>query len=634
MCFGRSALARALPLLALLLLACPIITHAAQVNYQPDVPITGPATVSYLRDPGGSLDVATVVASPQRFQPVHAPTVNFGFTGAAYWLHWPLDSRSPGATTVYLSVNQPTLDDVRLYVYSGGVLRLSERAGDRLTAAARGVSTNRPVFAIPIQPGQHYELYLRVASRMGAVLVPMQFLTAGDLAASVRRALLLNGIYTGVFVTLFLYNLFLWAALRQSAYLWYVLTLISAYLAATVLDGFGPWMLYPGLTWPSNQGLVVFAGACFCTGSLFTRALLGIASIRWLDRLLCSAAALAALTALAPWWLPAGWTYPLVFSELFAMPLVQALAGLIALRRDHPQARFFVLAQAASWTGTLGYALIVAGVLRLPNIGRVIILLGSCAEALLLSLALADRIRALQLAAWRAESTTRRVLETRQLELERGVEERTRELDEARRRAEHLATTDALTGVFNRRGLLPRLQQAIANATAQGSPLSLISFDLDQFKRINDEFGHAEGDRVLCQLVQLTRQLVRATDLLGRIGGEEFMLMVSAPRDQAVQLAERLRLHLETHLTAGPQQLPVSASFGVVTLDRRLASLEALQLAADAALYRAKNRGRNRVETYDPAGNETTRSRAILRGGPPLELGVAAQPDAGAGPVS
>jgi two-component system, sensor histidine kinase LadS len=238
---------------------------------------------------------------------------------------------------------------------------------------------------------------------------------------------------------------------------------------------------------------------------------------------------------------------------------------------------------------------------------------GGALQALLFSLALADRIRALQLATRRAQNATRAALETRQQELERSVEQRTRELEEARRHAEYLATTDALTGVYNRRGLLPLVQQAIERAVRHATPLSLVSFDVDQFKRINDDFGHAEGDRVLCQLVSLTRTLVRPSDLLGRTGGEEFMLVLALARAEAAHVAERLRAQLQAHLAAGAEQRAVTASFGVAPLSRRLSTLDSLQRGADAALYRAKNRGGNRVEIYEVSSNETSRTRAIMR---------------------
>lgn len=615
---AAAAPARALALcgIVLLTLLMPRTGRAAQVTYPPDVPVSGSTRVSWLRDPSGGLSLWQVRAMTARFRPEQAPTVNFGFSSATYWLHLSVQSHASAPTTVYLAIAQPALEQATLYVLEHDRLVQSERAGEAVPLAQRAVPVGQPVLPLRLAPGQPYELFLRVASARGALLLPLTFESGADLERSTRGALLINAFFSGLVAALFLYNLFLWLSLRQRAYLYYVLLLPFGYLSLIMQDGFGPWVLFPGSHWLVQHGTALFASLGLLCVMQFARALLDTASIRWLDRLLSAAAGLGALGAVcalaAPRFAPPDMSYRLVLAGLFIAPLLGALAGLTSLLRGHPQARFYVLAQLASWAATLNFAVRLLGLLPAGPATGLALLVGGSAQALLYSLALADRIRALQRATSRAESAARQVLETRQQELERSVEERTRELDEARRRAEHLASIDALTGVYNRRGLLPLIQQAVARAAQHGSPLSLIAFDLDHFKQVNDEFGHAEGDRVLCRLVTLTRQLVRTSDLFGRTGGEEFMLMVLAPREQALQLAERLRAHLERQLRAGSEQRVVTASFGVVALSRRVATLEGLQLAADAALYRAKNHGRNRVETFDPTSNETTRTRAIF----------------------
>jgi two-component system, sensor histidine kinase LadS len=468
------------------------------------------------------------------------------------------------------------------------------------------------VLPIQVAPGGHYELYLRVASRMGAMLVPVELESARDLEHSQRASLLINGILSGAFAGLFLYNLLLYASLRERAYLFYVLLLPATYLACTVLDGFGPWMLYPSWVWPSNQGLALFAGTSFALSMLFARALLETSTIQWLDRLLLAVAAVATGIAACCALLPGAVLYRLIALLVLVAPICAALAGVIALRRAHPQARFYVLAQAATWGGMCGFVLSAAGVIGFSQLTRQGVSFGITVNALLLSLALADRIRALRQCTQRAESSARQELERRQQELERTVAARTQELEQARRHAEFLATTDALTGIYNRRGLLPLVQQAIDQAKAAGTPLALICFDLDYFKHINDDFGHAEGDRVLCDLVAHTRKHVRQSDLLGRTGGEEFMLALGAPLPSAVQRAEELRARLQQELRAGSGQRPVTASFGVAALGPMFHSLETLQQAADAALYRAKRRGRNRVEIYSENDEATLRTRAIV----------------------
>src|SRR5665213_3443729 len=297
---GFKRLHRGLLLLALILAGgLPARGLAAQVTYRPDVPVRGSSTVEYYKDATGRLDLAGATAPSTRYLPAPGKTVNFGFSSAAYWLHWSLHSQSTQPTTVYLSLAQPVLDEVQLYVLHRGVLQQSVRAGDTLPDRQHAIPATHAVLPVQIAPGGDYELYLRVAGRMGALLVPMQFQSAAGVERSARAELLLNGIFTGVFGALFVYNLLLLCSLRQRAYFYYVLLLPAGYLACTALDGFGAWMLYPSAVWPANQGLTVFAGSGFLLNMLFARALLETAGILWLDRLLLGVASIGLISALS-----------------------------------------------------------------------------------------------------------------------------------------------------------------------------------------------------------------------------------------------------------------------------------------------------------------------------------------------
>jgi diguanylate cyclase (GGDEF)-like protein len=163
-----------------------------------------------------------------------------------------------------------------------------------------------------------------------------------------------------------------------------------------------------------------------------------------------------------------------------------------------------------------------------------------------------------------------------------------------------LATTDALTGAYNRKGLEEVLEQALADWREHRHPLGLVLIDIDHFKAVNDTHGHQAGDRVLRRLAELVRSHVRAQDLLGRWGGEEFLLVCrDTGREQALAIAEKLRA-LVAGLDFG-DGLHVTASFGVAAMDGER-PLEQLFSAADAALYRAKAEGRNRVVAEGPPG--------------------------------
>ncbi|QSX79031.1 GGDEF domain-containing protein [Agrilutibacter solisilvae] len=166
------------------------------------------------------------------------------------------------------------------------------------------------------------------------------------------------------------------------------------------------------------------------------------------------------------------------------------------------------------------------------------------------------------------------------------------------RRIHALALTDALTGVANRRHLEAAAAEAVSRSRADHKPLSVLTFDLDCFKRINDNHGHACGDRVLVRIVRECEAALRQGDLLGRIGGEEFVVLLpdTAP-DHAMQVAERLRESIERlDLSDIAADIRVTISLGLALLQAHDHALGDVIDRADAALYRAKAAGRNRVE--------------------------------------
>lgn len=167
-------------------------------------------------------------------------------------------------------------------------------------------------------------------------------------------------------------------------------------------------------------------------------------------------------------------------------------------------------------------------------------------------------------------------------------------MEREKRELEHQATRDGLTGVYNRSKFSGLLLSEIGRVRRYPDPLSLIMFDVDHFKRINDLFGHAEGDSVLMGITDLVSLNVREQDIFARWGGEEFItLALESDVDGASNLAEKLRRKIET-TKFGPIGT-VTCSFGVTRFERG-DSIESFVKRADSALYLAKKKGRNRVE--------------------------------------
>ncbi|WP_238376489.1 GGDEF domain-containing protein [Thiobacillus denitrificans] len=190
-------------------------------------------------------------------------------------------------------------------------------------------------------------------------------------------------------------------------------------------------------------------------------------------------------------------------------------------------------------------------------------------------------------------------------ELETRVRTRTEALEVANRRLKALASVDSLTGISNRRHFVEQAKAEISRARRQGLPLSVIMFDIDFFKTVNDRFGHEAGDQTLKALTSTVSGNLRAGDIFARLGGEEFILMLPGQGlGDAVQTADRVRaLVAETSRTHYP--VPITLSAGVAGLAGS-EDLDGLLRQADRALYAAKHQGRDRVCVAPAAGAPET----------------------------
>jgi diguanylate cyclase (GGDEF)-like protein len=192
-------------------------------------------------------------------------------------------------------------------------------------------------------------------------------------------------------------------------------------------------------------------------------------------------------------------------------------------------------------------------------------------------------------------AVARRLLTAVDLLLDRTAQARRMyiELRDQNERLAELVATDPLTGLSNRRHLLEVLEAQAALTQRQEQPLSLAIIDVDRFKQYNDVYGHRAGDEVLCRIADILRRNVRACDLVARYGGEEFVVvMPMTPVEGSREVAERLRAAIAE--CAWPLR-PITSSFGVATMTSPSLDISKLVDAADQALYRSKQRGRDRV---------------------------------------
>jgi diguanylate cyclase (GGDEF)-like protein len=202
-----------------------------------------------------------------------------------------------------------------------------------------------------------------------------------------------------------------------------------------------------------------------------------------------------------------------------------------------------------------------------------------------------------------------RRLNSANTDLEELVLERTSKLQALNTQLTHLALTDSLTGLFNRRAFFDRARRELDIARRYDRPLALMILDLDHFKEVNDRYGHHAGDVVLKKVAETLSRDTRAADTFARYGGEEFVLISpETGLDGAVQAANRMGASLRTRsIAVDGAEVQVTASIGVTVIDPHNEDLDTALKRADAALYTAKTSGRDKVIVLPPAGHNQFR---------------------------
>lgn len=191
------------------------------------------------------------------------------------------------------------------------------------------------------------------------------------------------------------------------------------------------------------------------------------------------------------------------------------------------------------------------------------------------------------------------------------------QLEQANLKLRHAATHDALTGLPNRMLLADRLQQAIVQAQRQPMRFAVAAIDLDRFKTINDSLGHQAGDELLCELAARLPKLLRASDTLARMGGDEFVILLpeAGHADDVAIILGKLQQEITRPMTVVGVEIQVSSSIGVAFFPGDGQDAEALLKHADAAMYQAKQAGRDTFRFFTPDMADGAREKAELEGG-------------------
>ncbi len=577
--------------------------------------------IEALEDPSRMLTLEGARAADARFSPRGTGTVNFGYSYSAWWLRFRLPAEIAQPADWLLEIAFPSLDSIDLYLprgqAGGGTAWAVKRAGDMRPWDTREVKHRNHVLRLDPGLARDEWIYLRVESK-SVVTVPVRLWQRADFTNAERDAQLAYGLFYGLVIALFLYNLMLCLTLRDRTYVWYVLYVAAFGFSLFVFDGFAFQYIWPDDIWWANHSLGTGLCLTLAFGALFSRGFLDIPrrfpQIGRLFLALSGLAGIGALLAASELLLSYGTilrTLSVLATGMAALSLYVAVRELL---RGYRPARFFLLAWLALLVfialGALrNYALAPTNFLTVNGLH-----IGLALDVLLLSFALADRISRVERALLEATRENER-------DLERRIEERTAELHlvadrlrvEATEREDLLAKLraqdedlrfmaqhDALTGLPNRHSMQQRLALAVELARRNRKKVGVMLVDLNRFKQLNDSRGHSTGDQALVTIAGRLRTSVRGSDTVARLGGDEFVV-IAADLDRAEDasmIAEKMSdmVSLPVPLEGGPWT--GGCAIGISVFPDDAEDPVALLALADKAMYRVKSGARKRYAFF------------------------------------
>ncbi|MEE2763689.1 MAG: diguanylate cyclase [Pseudomonadota bacterium] len=542
----------------------PLPMLNAEMSYQ------GPIAhrVAFIAELGEELSVGDIQhlirTAPHRLERTDARVLTRGVNAGAIWITADILNLNDAPVTRRLTVRTGWLDRVDFYFLGNGRPLRRLAGGDSLPVYQRFLGKRIATADHAFHPGVT-RLMLRVETA-DPLVVPFYFSSPEDAHEREQFETAFHSFVYGVMLALAVYNLLLFAGLRRRRYLYYFLFMLAFVAMTAAYNGIGMALFWPSAQvwqqWAPPLLILCFAftGLAFATSFLQTRR--RRRRLYRLTQMVCS----AYLCAFAACYLlgERGWAMWLALSLAPVFTLLMLYLGISSWLSGMQSARYYLLGTVASATGASVTALTVSGLVGYSRLGYYAVDIGMVLDAMLLALALADLVR---------------------------------RTHNARVAAERRAQVDHLTGLENRRGFVPVAQSLWGLVKRKNRDMCVAMIDIDHFKAINDQFGHATGDRVLRGIARVLDNSRRHGDLLARWGGEEFVLLLpETDLEEACQVAERLRQNVEAlTVREGADRIQCTVSIGVANRDSEDVSLDKTLVMADQALYQAKMEGRNRV---------------------------------------
>ena len=529
-----------------------------------------------LEDPQGIFTIEDVTQEPstKRFRPNNGSNISLGMTRSTYWIRFRLPAESALSNNLVIVCDSATLKDVTLYLPLKNHARndyMEMSGGWNMKNSKQDAGFLMPAFRISQSTDFFQDIYVRVKTPY-TMSFQLQLFDMQSFQHHSWFLMMLVFLCLGILLAMILYNLSLSLFLKDRNYFIYVLYMFFQIVYQITLTGAGH-MVNAGVGgWLLNNlvqsaSIMTFMAALFSREFNFTKQNAPVHY--WL---LNAVMAAACITALIAW---AGLPFhanKLIHIIALLLILIVLSTGITVALKGYRPALYFIIAWSTMLIGAAIFTLRGLGLLTANAITFYSILIAAALESILLSIALADRIRILQ--------DERNLLETEKIKLSRE------------------STIDALSGLYNRRYLDRLLPRQVEKSHFMEQPLVLLVVDIDNMKRYNDTYGHQEGDHLISGVGQAILSSIRVNDWACRYGGEEFVVIMPGTdindgrmvgmrisnSFKALRFRPSVDLELQWTISIGASQMIPNET--AASLFNR----------ADQALYEAKARGRDRIE--------------------------------------
>ena len=602
--------------------------------------------VEYIIDPLGERNAEQLLLE-NHWLSHNKETLSFGYTSDTYWFRFKINNNSADNKSHLFEISYPVLDDIQIFVHDKNLKLIRKiHLGDKMPFYERQVQHRN--FLVPLEiAANESQMWMVRVKTSSAMQVPMAIWKERSLFVTDQAKIMGMGLYYGIMLIMILYNLVVFFSVREKSYLFYVFYVASMAGFLASLQGLNFQYVWPMATNWNDSSIVVMLSGVVMFGSLFARNFLALyKGHRTLYNLFGLAVFLAVSIIILVNFVP----YYLLIKALIGLAclviFLVTFTGILRWSQGFSPARFFTIAWSSMLLGGAILALNKFNIIPRNYFTENAVQLGSAIEVILLSFALADRlnqekreryeaqVQALglertasnaQVEALAQERNARKAQEkalvhereareaqARALEIQRKanetledkVRERTNELELVNKKLAELSTTDALTGVRNRRYFDEAFDFEYNRAMRGREQLAILMLDIDYFKKVNDKYGHQVGDEALRKVASVLRKIVhRTTDLIARYGGEEFAIVLPATDvEGAFMVAEKIRtevgeIQLKANVEGKEITFSITMSIGIMGDAPKVgaSSAESWLKEADDALYTAKEEGRNRV---------------------------------------